>query len=148
MTACAPAFSRVLGRALLVVGLGVGIAGCKQPPAAPDINLQVLDLTVGTGATVIVGSLVTVNYSAWLYDALMPDNKGALVQTTIGGTPFQTYIGLQQVISGWDLGIPGMKVGGVRRLTIPPELAYGAVGAPGIPPNATLVYDITLLASQ
>ena len=135
--------------AVLLAAVLIGTAGCKKAPTGPDVTLTVNDLTVGTGATVVTGSLVTLTYSAWLFDASKLDDKGVLVQTTDGASPFTQRVGIGAMIAGFDLGLPGMKVGGVRRLIVPPELAYGAVGSPPlIPPNATLVFDITLLNAQ
>ena len=100
------------------------------------------DLVVGTGAVATSGSQVTVAYTGWLHDSGRPDAKG----TQFDSRPtFSFRLGTGAVIRGWDQGVPGMRVGGQRRLVIPPELAYGnqSPGAP-IPPNATLVFDITL----
>lgn len=100
------------------------------------------DLVVGTGATAANGNLVTVAYTGWLHDSSRPDSKGSQFDSS-PSYPFR--LGTGAVIAGWDMGVPGMRVGGQRRLVIPPELAYGntSPGA-GIPPNATLVFDITL----
>jgi FKBP-type peptidyl-prolyl cis-trans isomerase len=90
-----------------------------------------------------------VNYTGWLYDPLRPENKGQQFDSSVGRQPFTFTLGAGQVIRGWDQGVPGMKVGGQRRLTIPPDLGYGANGAGGvIPPNATLVFDVDLLDVQ
>jgi FKBP-type peptidyl-prolyl cis-trans isomerase len=92
---------------------------------------------------------VTVNYTGWLYAPTQPEQKGQQFDTSIGRTPFVFVVGAGRVIQGWDRGVPGMRVGGLRRLVIPPDLAYGAQGAPpNIPPNATLVFDVELLAVQ
>ena len=109
-------------------------------------DLTITDLTVGTGAEATVGSSVTVIYEGWLYDAGQPDNKGYLFDTSpVQGFTF--VLGLGQVISGWDQGVSGMRVGGERRLIIPPDMAYGSTGAGRlIPPNATLVFDIILVS--
>ncbi len=148
MNTLARGLSRVPVRAIGALVVVLSLTGCKPAPTGPDITLQVMDLTVGTGATVVVGSLVTVNYNLWLFDSTKLDNKGTLAQSTAGTAPFQVYIGLGQAIEGWDLGLPGMKVGGVRQLIVPPELGYGLVGAPGIPPEATLIFEITLVNVQ
>ena len=103
------------------------------------------DLVVGTGATANPGSQVTVAYTGWLHDSSKPDAKGLQFQSNT--IPFR--LGTGAVIRGWDQGIVGMRVGGQRRLVIPPDLAYGN-GTPGapIPPNATLVFDVTLNSVQ
>jgi FKBP-type peptidyl-prolyl cis-trans isomerase FkpA len=100
------------------------------------------DLVVGTGAVASNGSTVTVAYTGWLHDSNRPDAKGTQFETN-PNFPFR--LGTGAVIRGWDLGVVGMRVGGQRRLVIPPDLAYGnqSPGSP-IPPNATLVFDITL----
>jgi FKBP-type peptidyl-prolyl cis-trans isomerase FkpA len=92
---------------------------------------------------------VRVNYTGWLYDLSRPEQKGQQFDSSAGREPFEFLLGSGQVIPGWDRGVAGMKVGGQRRLIIPPDLAYGATGAGGvIPPNATLVFDVELLDVQ
>jgi len=86
-----------------------------------------------------------VAYSGWLYDTTKTDGKGTLFDSN---SSFSFTLGAGAVIAGWDQGVVGMQVGGQRRLIIPPELAYGATGRSGIPPNATLLFDITLNAVQ
>jgi FKBP-type peptidyl-prolyl cis-trans isomerase len=88
------------------------------------------------------------NYTGWLYEAAAADKKGKQFDSSkAGGTPFSFTLGTGQVIKGWDQGVLGMKVGGQRRLTIPADLAYGDSGAGGvIPPGATLIFDVDLLA--
>ena len=105
------------------------------------------DQTPGTGATATPGQLVTVHYTGWLHDPSAPENKGRKFDSSRDrGTPFRFSLGAGQVIQGWDEGVAGMRVGGQRTLTIPPEKGYGARGAGGvIPPNATLVFDVELL---
>ena len=124
------------------------VAGCKpeetpvQPttPAAPA-SLVSQDITVGTGAEATPGKTVTVNYTGWLTDGTKFDSS-----LDAGRTPFSFKLGAGSVIPGWDQGVVGMKVGGKRKLTIPPDLGYGSRGAGGvIPPNATLVFDVELL---
>lgn len=98
------------------------------------------DTKVGTGAEAVTGSTVSVHYTGWLTDGTKFDSSKDR------GQPFSFQIGSGQVIKGWDQGVTGMKVGGIRKLTIPPELGYGARGAGGvIPPNATLVFEVELL---
>ncbi len=104
------------------------------------------DLQDGTGAMAMTGQTATVNYTGWLYSESGPENKGAQFDSSIGRGPFSFRIGAGQVIRGWDQGVQGMKVGGHRRLVLPPEFAYGARGAGRvIPPNATLVFEVELL---
>ena len=107
------------------------------------------DLTPGTGAEIKSGQSALVHYTGWLYDAAAPENKGKQFDSSVGGEPFDFPLGGGRVIPGWDQGVVGMKVGGKRRLVIPPELAYGNAGAGGvIPPGATLVFDVELVEIQ
>jgi FKBP-type peptidyl-prolyl cis-trans isomerase FkpA len=128
------------------------IAGCgSSSPSTPSTSsgtFTVTDLVVGTGPDATVGKLVTVNYTGWLYDTSRTDGKGTQFDTSIGKQPFPLTLGAGQVIKGWDQGVVGMKVGGTRRLIVPPDLAYGSTGQNGIPANATLVFEITLLSVQ
>jgi FKBP-type peptidyl-prolyl cis-trans isomerase len=92
------------------------------------------------------GNRATVSYTGWLHDAAKAEAKGTQFDTS----PSYTFtVGVGQVIKGWDQGVPGMRVGGRRRLVLPPELGYGSSGSgSAIPPNATLVFDIVLLSVQ
>lgn len=108
--------------------------------ATPSATVKSEDMTVGKGATAVNGSTVTVNYIGYLTDGKKFDSSYDRKQ------PFTFKVGNGDVIKGWDLGVIGMKVGGKRKLTIPPDLAYGPSGnPPTIPPNATLVFEIELL---
>lgn len=136
-----------------LVVMAVACGGSSQNPAAPSgtasAPFSIVDLSVGPGAATAAGQTVTVDYAGWLYSATAAENKGALFDTSLNGQPLAFVLGTGFVIAGWDQGLPGMRVGGTRRLVIPPELAYGAPGVPGvIPPNATLVFDIALLATR
>ena len=106
------------------------------------------DIKVGTGDEAVAGQNVTVHYTGWLFDASAADNRGRKFDSSRDrNDPFEFTLGVGQVIAGWDEGVAGMKVGGQRVLTIPPEKGYGARGAGGvIPPNATLIFDVELLA--
>jgi FKBP-type peptidyl-prolyl cis-trans isomerase FkpA len=110
-------------------------------------SLQVTDAKVGTGAAATNGKRVSVHYTGWLYDAKATDRHGKKFDSSRDrGEPFSFKLGAREVISGWDQGVAGMKVGGTRTLIIPSELGYGARGAGGaIPPNATLLFDVELL---
>jgi len=135
-------------RRLLLLGLPLMVAACgSDTPTSPTTTSSApysqTDLVVGTGAEAALTSRVTVSYTGWLYDTSKPDGKG----TPFDGSPSATFA-LTGVIAGWQRGVPGMKVGGQRRLIIPPELAYGSSGNGSIPPNATLVFDIALLGVQ
>ena len=108
-------------------------------------GLKYIDLKVGTGASPRTGQTVVVNYTGWLYEN---GKKGAKFDSSLDrNEPFSFPLGMHQVIAGWDEGVATMKVGGKRTLIIPPALGYGARGAGGvIPPNATLLFDVDLLA--
>ncbi|CAN5836899.1 hypothetical protein BH23GEM6_BH23GEM6_24190 [soil metagenome] len=103
-------------------------------------GLYIEDVTVGQGAEAMSGQTVVVHYTGWLPDGTEFDSSRTR------NDPFVFDLGAGEVISGWDQGVAGMRVGGRRKLVIPPDLAYGAGGAGGvIPPNATLVFDVELL---
>jgi FKBP-type peptidyl-prolyl cis-trans isomerase len=103
--------------------------------------LKIEDLVVGTGAAAKAGDQVSVHYTGWLTDGTKFDSS------LDRGEPFAFTLGQGQVIEGWDKGVEGMKVGGKRKLTIPPDMAYGDQGAGEvIPPNAVLVFEVELLA--
>jgi len=136
---------------LLPVLFLLAACGGDSSPVAPTIPPQpftITDLRVGTGAEAVNGKLLTVHYAGWLYSTSAAENKGTLFGTSVGGTAFSFTLGTGAVIRGWDQGVVGMKVGGVRRLVIPPELAYGAAGNSTIPPNANLVFEVELLSVQ
>ena len=104
------------------------------------------DLREGTGKMAASGQTATVHYTGWLYAEGAAENKGTQFDSSVGRGPFAFKLGGGQVIRGWDQGVQGMKVGGQRRLVLPPEFGYGARGAGGvIPPNATLTFDVELL---
>jgi FKBP-type peptidyl-prolyl cis-trans isomerase len=136
-------------RLLLVVALLVSAMGaCNTGTQPSSAAFSVTDLVVGTGATAETGKTLVVNYTAWLWDPAKTDGKGLLLETTSGGSTFNFVLGNGSVIAGWEQGLPGMKVGGKRRLVIPPSLAYGAARNGAIPPNATLVFEIDLVSVQ
>jgi len=122
-------------------------APSPQGPAMPPTELQAQDLEPGDGAAVAAGQTAVVHYTGWLWDAAAPDSKGRKFDSSRDhGDTFAFRVGAGQVIRGWDQGVEGMKVGGKRRLVIPPELGYGARGAGGvIPGGATLVFDVELM---
>ena len=108
-------------------------------------GLQIIDSTVGTGASPQAGQICVMHYTGWLYEN---GQKGKKFDSSVDRKePFEFPIGKGRVIAGWDEGVASMKVGGKRTLIIPPQLGYGARGAGGvIPPNATLMFDVELLA--
>jgi len=137
-------------RLLLLVTL-LMVAGCggNDTPTAPSTTsapYSQTDLVVGTGAVVAAGNAATISYTGWLHNSARPDNKGTQFDSGVFG-PY--VVGTGRVIQGWERGIPGMRVGGQRRLVIPPELAYGSQSPSAkIPANATLIFDVTLTAVQ
>ena len=138
---------------LLLTGTLVGAVACggdgPTVPSPAGVPYSQIDLRVGTGTEATAGRTITVNYTGWLYAAGAAENKGTQFDSSVGRAPFSFVLGRGQVIAGWDQGVAGMRVGGQRRLVIPPSLAYGSAGSPPvIPPNATLVFDVELLTVQ
>ena len=138
----------------------ISVASCKpNKPASQPVqtmsqsgasavdHLVIEDLAPGAGEAVVAGEIAVVHYTGWLFDAAAPDHKGQKFDSSRdAGQPFRFPLGGGRVIRGWDEGVVGMKVGGQRRLIVPPDLGYGAQGAGGvIPPNATLIFDVELL---
>jgi peptidylprolyl isomerase len=121
------------------------LAQTKGTPMTTASGLEIIDNTVGTGASPKPGQICVMHYTGWLYEN---GQKGKKFDSSVDRKePFEFPIGQRRVIAGWDEGISTMKVGGKRTLIIPPALAYGERGFPGaIPPNATLIFDVELLA--
>lgn len=118
----------------------ISTAGAEPEKAKNMDGLKIEDITVGTGEAAVAGRVVTVNYLGTL------TNGSKFDSSYDRNEPFSFTLGAGEVIKGWDEGVAGMKVGGKRKLTIPPELGYGAAGAGGvIPPNATLIFEVELL---
>jgi FKBP-type peptidyl-prolyl cis-trans isomerase FkpA len=134
--------------ALLVLLAPLAACGGSSNPTSPTPNIPYsqTDLKVGDGADAVNGKLLTVHYTGWLYDSSQANNKGQQFDSSVGKTPFQFRLGAGAVIGGWDRGLVGMKVGGQRRLVIPPSLGYGSTAYGPIPANSTLVFDVELLA--
>ncbi len=144
-------------RALRRIGIAVllaAIAACSGKPAAvppsPVNSMKTMELKAGTGDAITAGKIAVVQYTGWLYETSAADNKGKQFDSSrTGGQPFRFPLGAGQVIKGWDQGVVGMKFGESRRLIIPADLAYGDSGAGNvIPPGATLVFDIDLVAIE
>ena len=129
--------------------LAAALAACTASPTSPanSAAFSQRDLRIGTGDDAASGKLLKVNYTGWLYNAAQPDQKGQQFDSSLaeGREPFSFTLGNGEVIPGWDQGLVGMKVGGIRRLVVPPSLAYGGGRNGPIPPNATLVFEVELL---
>jgi len=137
-------------RIALVIAIALSAAACgggesspsntSAPPSAP---FSATDMREGTGATATLGRTVTVSYTGWLYDPTKPESKGTRFDSSMN---FSFRLGVDQKIPGWTQGIDGMRVGGQRRLVIPPTLGYGSQMVENIPPNSTLLFEVILLA--
>jgi FKBP-type peptidyl-prolyl cis-trans isomerase len=131
---------RCLAFSLLLALAGCGGGEDGGSPTGPTGEITIEELTVGTGALAVVGDIVTTHYTLFLA------NGTRLESSLDTGTPITFQTGVGAVIPGFDRGVLGMRVGGRRRVTIPPELAYGAAGRGPVPPNATLRFDIELVS--
>ncbi len=150
---------RLLRRALAALSaaaLGIAASAIAQQPASPapeppEAALLVTDVVKGIGDEALPGMIVIVHYTGWLYDPLASDHRGRKFDSSRErGQPLSFPLGGGRVIRGWEQGIPGMRVGGTRKLVIPPALAYGERGAGNgvIPPGATLLFEVELLAVE
>jgi peptidylprolyl isomerase len=129
-----------------IAGVAVSVApSIGQPVMTTPDGLKIIDIKTGAGASPRTGQTCVMHYTGWLYEN---GTKGKKFDSSVDrNEPFEFKIGMHQVIAGWDEGVATMKVGSKRTLIIPPELGYGARGAGGvIPPNATLIFDVELLA--
>lgn len=152
---------------LILIGVATLLAAAcsKEPPppvpaessapaaaaAAPITELQKIDIVKGAGEGISAGQQAVVHYTGWLYEPGAPEHKGKQFDSSRErGKPFRFVIGQGGVIKGWEEGVQGMQPGGQRQLIIPASLGYGERGAGGgvIPPNATLMFDIELLAIE
>ena len=119
------------------------IAGCSKDDKVMDGELTIEDIVVGEGTEAVKHSIVTVNYTGWLEDGSKFDSS-----LNPGREPFRFTVGAGQVIQGWDQGIPGMKIGGKRKLTIPPSMGYGNSDNGAIPANSVLIFEVDLLVVE
>ncbi len=138
---------------LLLLGALVSSISCGGSAAAPtpvNVPFSVTDLIVGTGTTVTSGMAVEFSYVVYQYSTTAADHKGTSLGDSNTSGPFIAVLGQTppQMIAGLEQGLLGMKVSGRRQIVVPPELAYGAAGTSGIPPNATLLFIIDLLQAQ
>jgi len=149
---------KIIASTLLILSLaacGGGSSNSSSAPATPSwettsgsdavTKLQVIDNTVGTGATAAAGNNVTVNYTGWLYQSGAANFEGP--EFGASTSPFGFALGTGQVIAGWDQGLVGMKVGGTRTLIIPSALGYGPTGNGPIPGGAALVFTVQLVSA-
>src|SRR4051794_4816018 len=135
----------------VLVVLLAAVSGCSDTPtsAASTPGYSQTDVRPGAGSQIASGNLVTLQYTGWLYDPARTEQKGLQFDTSRSSVdPFSFTVGAGQVISGFDQGVVGMRVGGLRRLVIPPSLAYGTRRQGAIPPNATLVFDVEVISFQ
>lgn len=148
-------------RAVIPPDLGFGSSGTTAVPGNATLLVEIelliseevpfghTDLETGTGAEATAGASVSMLYQGWLFDLTAPDHKGALFDSNTAADPFSFTLGAGEVIVGWDLGIPGMQVGGRRQIIIPHQLAYGTSGrGTTIPGFATLLFEVELLAVE
>lgn len=144
--------ARIAARVVATAAAILIVAGCNgSSTTGPSSTgpFTKVDLRLGDGAEAVAGKALTVNYTGWLYDPAKPDLKGLQFDTSLNSAfPFTFTLGLQQVILGWDEGLTGMKVGGIRKLVIPSTMAYGGSRNSSIPPFATLVFEVELLDVQ
>lgn len=134
------AFVLVLGGVLLLDRGSPQVQNTESMATPDTTNLKIEDEKVGTGEEAVNGKKVTVNYAGTLADGTKFDSSYDRNE------PFEFSLGMGEVIQGWDVGVLGMKVGGKRKLTIPPELGYGSAGAGNtIPADATLIFEVELL---
>jgi len=136
-------------RAALWGAAAMCLAASCGSPTSPSALFATTDLRVGNGIEAQSGKIVTVHYTGWVYRESAAEQKGREFDSSVGKAPFTFLLGSRAVIEGWDRGLVGMKVGGLRRLVIPPEFGYGTAGVGVvIPPGATLVFDVELLNVQ
>lgn len=136
-----------LSRHIVLVALALAAPGCNRSPTGPSnfAPFSQTELRVGSGASAATGSTLTVHYTGWFYNESAAEQKGVQFDSSRLGTPLTFTLGAGNVISGWEQGLIGLRVGGIRRLVIPPSLAYGAARFGPIPPNSTLVFEVELL---
>jgi FKBP-type peptidyl-prolyl cis-trans isomerase FkpA len=132
--------------ALFAVACNDDGGGNPTDPSQVTVEFSVTDLVVGTGAQAAAGNSVTVHYTGWLYNPAGTNSKGTQFDTSLDGDPpLAVVLGVSNIIPGFQQGLVGMRVGGRRRMYIPPNLAYGSSGAGPIPPNASIVFEVEMM---
>lgn len=137
VAACAPPKEVPIEDTKFAASLNVDLAQSTRLADSNDAGIYVRDLTVGTGDAAAKGQTATMRYTGWLADGTEFDSNQA--------AGFSFVLGKGEVIGGWDMGVPGMQIGGTRQLIIPPVLGYGAAGTGPIPGNAVMVFNVTLM---
>ena len=144
-------------RLFLLVAASLGVSACGgdtgmegSEMTTTDSGLMITMTQTGSGAEAAAGNAVSVHYTGWLYDPGSDGGRGTKFDSSVDrGQPFGLALGAGRVIAGWDEGVAGMRIGEKRELIIPPDLAYGSRGAGGvIPPDATLLFEVELLAVE
>lgn len=139
-------YPRSIVLAALALAAALSAACSGDSPTSPAPVFSQTDVRVGPGAAAVAGNTLRVYYTGWLYDAARPDGKGLQFETNVGAAePFTFPLGIGRVIQGWDEGLVNLRVGGLRRLVIPPALGYGPFRNGPIPGNATLVFEVELV---
>lgn len=146
--------NRMALAAMLVLAVACGgkeqeSTAVPSAEAAEYGGVEVRILRAGDGRSVEAGDVLTVHTTGWLYDEAAPEKRGEKFWSSLDSGEKLTFtLGAGQMIRGWDQGLPGMLVGEVRELTIPPELGYGAAGRGPIPPDSTLVFEVELFGAE
>jgi len=147
-----PILAAILLAAVALAGCGAHGGGQTTPQpladAPLDVSFEATDLEEGRGPAVQHGWLLAVGYTGWLYDQAAPQNRGRIFVSQPAALPFTFRLGIGQVIPGIDQGVPGMRAGGRRQIVVPPELGFGAQGTNQVPGNATLLYEVELVAAS
>jgi FKBP-type peptidyl-prolyl cis-trans isomerase FkpA len=131
------------------LSLSAAVTGCTSPVSPPaGAPYSQTDLRVGTGDGLKDGHVAKINYTGWIYNPGRPDQKGAIFDTNLGSDPVEITVAGGDLIEGFERALPGMAVGGLRRVVVPPSLGYGETRNGLIPPNATLIFEIELVSFQ
>lgn len=143
-------WAAILFAAAALAGCGAHGSGSTTPQPPADTPLEVAfettDLQEGQGPAVQDGWLLAIGYTGWLYDQAAPENRGRIFVSESAALPFSFRLGIGQVIPGIDQGVAGMRVGGRRQIVVPPDLGFGAQGTNLVPGNATLLFEVELVA--